>query len=166
MKKILAYIDQNGEVILMYLAALVLVCSVTLQMLSRAIMMPIPWTEELARYAFIWLTYFGIGFGIRNESHTRFEIFDNLMSPAVKAFLKIFYAVLGLIAWGIVFYASFDFLKLTSANRAPAMNITILTRNLAVVVGAIIVLIRLIQRLVLDISAFIQIVKERKEEKA
>ena len=162
----LDYIDRNGEVILMYLAAFVLICSVILQMLSRAVMMPIPWTEELARYAFIWLTYFGIGFGIRNESHTRFEIFDNFMSPAVKAFLKLFYTLLGLAAWGIVFYASFDFLKLTAANRAPALTITILTRNLAVVVGAVITLIRLIQRLVLDTSAFVKTVREEKEAKA
>lgn len=160
MKKVLLFIDHNFEIILMYLAAAFLISSVILQVVSRAVMMPISWTEELARYAFVWLTFFGIGFGVRYSLHTRFELFDHLMPQAAKDVLAIFYSVVGLAVWGLVLYVSVDFIKFTALTRAPALNTTILVRNLSVLIGGGITLIRLVQRLGLDIMHLIITVKD------
>ena len=44
--------------------------AVMIQVVNRFLVkISIPWTEELARYAFIWLSFIGVGIGVKRKSH-------------------------------------------------------------------------------------------------
>jgi TRAP-type C4-dicarboxylate transport system permease small subunit len=38
---------------------------------------PLIWTEELARYLLVWVTFLGINYGIRHRAHIEMEYFFN-----------------------------------------------------------------------------------------
>lgn len=58
-----------------------LVVCISLQILNRYVMkVPMLWTEEYARYAFVWLTMFGSAKAVREKSH----IFVDILEVVVK----------------------------------------------------------------------------------
>lgn len=49
---------------------LALLCVVVLQIIARSVLtISIPWTEELSRFLFIWLTYIGAAIAARKGSN-------------------------------------------------------------------------------------------------
>jgi TRAP-type C4-dicarboxylate transport system permease small subunit len=60
---------------------------ISLQIINRFVMqIPMPWTEEFAKYTFVWLAMFGSAKAIREKSH----IFVDILEVAVKG--KLAYA--------------------------------------------------------------------------
>ena len=49
---------------------------------------PLPWTEELARYAMIWMGLLAVSMGVRRESHLGLNIVANLLPAAVQKVLR------------------------------------------------------------------------------
>jgi TRAP-type C4-dicarboxylate transport system permease small subunit len=48
---------------------------------------PLIWTEELARYLQVWITFMGIGYGIRNKCHVEISLlYDKLPFTLQKIF--------------------------------------------------------------------------------
>jgi TRAP-type C4-dicarboxylate transport system permease small subunit len=45
---------------------------------------PSPWTEELARYLFIWISMIGAAYGVKQQSHFGFEMLVKKMSPRMQ----------------------------------------------------------------------------------
>jgi TRAP-type C4-dicarboxylate transport system permease small subunit len=144
-------LDKNTEIVLMYFAGSVLLASVFLQIVTRFLMTPFSWTEEVARVSFVWFTFFGISYGIRNNSHVRFDFLINRLSVSLQVIFNIFYDLVTLAIWGLILYICVDLISFTHANRAPALNVTISVRNLSVVAGGILCAIRLLQLLIMDI---------------
>lgn len=55
------------------------------------------WSEEVARYLFLWLSWIGASYAVRERAHFRVEIFANLMKGRVRQY----YDILIFIAWFI-----------------------------------------------------------------
>lgn len=47
----------------------------------------LPWPEELARFAFVWVVFAGMAIGIHRDNHLRIDILDQRVSPALRAAL-------------------------------------------------------------------------------
>lgn len=62
------------------------------QIVSRFGVIPIPldWTEELSRYAFIALVYISASLGIAHKRHVRVEIIENFVSPHIFKYMNLF----------------------------------------------------------------------------
>lgn len=62
------------------------------------------WSEELARYLFIWLTFVGTGIAVHRQSEMGIEFFTNLMSRDGRIVVKIgtTLLVMAFLAIGIV----------------------------------------------------------------
>ena len=61
-----------------------LVVCIGLQILNRYVMqIPMLWTEEYARYAFVWLTMFGSAKAVREKSHIFVDILDVLIKGKI-----------------------------------------------------------------------------------
>ena len=57
---------------------------ISLQILNRYVMkVPMLWTEEYARYAFVWLTMFGSAKAVREKSHIFVDILDVLIKGKI-----------------------------------------------------------------------------------
>ena len=51
---------------------------------------PLPWTEEVARFAFIWLSFIGISIAERTNVHFRITYFINKVPKKPKKFVWMF----------------------------------------------------------------------------
>ena len=92
---------------------LVVFCAVLLQVFMRFVFnSPLVWSEELARYLFIWVSLIGWVFAVRSGTHIRISIIaDNLPAKARKA-LGILNYLLTVIFSVILFYYGFIMLRI------------------------------------------------------
>ena len=47
------------------------------------------WSEELARYMFVWLVYFAVSFTARREKHIRIDAAINLYPKKIRPYIEI-----------------------------------------------------------------------------
>jgi TRAP-type C4-dicarboxylate transport system permease small subunit len=77
-KKIIRFLDKHLEEIFISLAMGYFVTVTVLQIIFRFILrIPASWTEETAKYAFIWMTFVGSSLGAKIQSHIRVDMFEN-----------------------------------------------------------------------------------------
>lgn len=78
--------------VLDYFAAflmLFLLCVVSFQVLNRfALHIPVGWTEEAARYCFVWLSLFGAVKALQTDNHITVDIFINNLSPKTSKIIN------------------------------------------------------------------------------
>ena len=76
--------------------------SATFQVLNRFILhLSAPWTEELCRYAFIWIAMIGIANGVKRGTHLNVNLIDGALSPRAKTILNV---VLDLVFFALMIY--------------------------------------------------------------
>jgi TRAP-type C4-dicarboxylate transport system permease small subunit len=83
------------------------------------------WSEELARYLFIWVIYFGLNLAIRDEMETKVEIIDQFAGEKGRIVLAILRYLITLVVLAACFVSSLQLVKvgmktLTSTLRIPA----------------------------------------------
>ena len=79
--------DALGFVEMAVLATAVLIMFVVIccQVLFRYVLhQPSPWTEELARYLFIWISMVGAAYGVNTQAHFGFDLLVKKMSPRMQ----------------------------------------------------------------------------------
>jgi TRAP-type transport system small permease protein len=88
---------------LLVLSVAILVVPVTLQIIARytALIPSYIWTEEMARFLFIWTIMIGAMIGVRESSHFEVDVWPDL-PPRFGAVIKIF-SRLGVLALAVVF---------------------------------------------------------------
>jgi TRAP-type transport system small permease protein len=79
------------------------VIPVSLQIFSRftALIPSYIWTEEMARFLFIWMIMIGAMIGVRESSHFEVDVWPRL-GPRAEALLKLF-AGLAILVFALVF---------------------------------------------------------------
>jgi len=95
-------LDKSLEILVMVVVA-VLVLDVLWQVFTRfVIKIPSIWTEEIARYSFIYMAMLGAAVGVRRAKHFGMTLFtDKLRGPLRRFYLK--YVVNGVILGCSVF---------------------------------------------------------------
>jgi len=88
---------------LMVLSVAILVIPVSLQIFSRytALIPSYIWTEEMARFLFIWTIMMGAMIGVRESTHFEVDVWPR-MSPRGEAFARLL-GRLGVLAAAIIF---------------------------------------------------------------
>jgi TRAP-type transport system small permease protein len=97
---------------LLVLSVAILVFPVTLQIISRytALIPSYIWTEEMARFLFIWTIMIGAMVGVRESSHFEVDVWPDL-SRRTEAAIRIL-ARLGVLALALVFvFAGTEFTR-------------------------------------------------------
>jgi TRAP-type C4-dicarboxylate transport system permease small subunit len=88
---------------LLALSVAILVIPVSLQIFSRytALIPSYIWTEEMARFLFIWTVMIGAMIGVRESTHFEVDVWPRL-SPRVEALVR-FMGRMGVLAAALVF---------------------------------------------------------------
>jgi len=102
---------------------------------------PLAWSEELARYLFVWISFLGSAVGVRMQVHLGIDLIDKILSPrgrkimtlAVNLLIQIFLVVV--IFWGI------RILKVIQFQKSASMGIPMTYPYMAVPVGSVLMLI-------------------------
>ncbi len=72
--RILRWLDEYAEEVLLFILSVIAVVIVFIQVFMRFVMgSSLAWSEELARYCFIWLVYIGISYGVKKQRHIKVD---------------------------------------------------------------------------------------------
>jgi len=108
---------------------------------------PLSWTEEVARYLMIWLTFFGGSIGVRRGAHVGVEIALRLLPKGYKKIGQMIGHIMGLIFILIIIIFGFKVVRMQilMGQTSPAIGIPIWWAYLGVPVGSIFMFIRMLQ---------------------
>ena len=84
---------------------------------------PLTWSEEAARYIFVYVSFIGISYAYRQKGHIRMEVVVNLFPQAVRRGLEVLInlGTIALFCYMIPF--SFRFIGIQAGVKATATHI-------------------------------------------
>ena len=84
---------------------------------------PLPWSEELARYCFVWIVFLGGAVGLSRGIHLGVDLIVNAMPAATRRAMDALTSTLIAIFAAIVIYASLPVLNMNMFQRSPALGV-------------------------------------------
>lgn len=118
MKKIAKILQKIEESILIVFFS-VMCIALTMQILFRYVFnAPIAFTEELSRYLQIWITFIGIGFGIKYNSHISLTLLKDKMSEKTANIVSLITYALIIVACILILRATPDYLVQQNKNSS------------------------------------------------
>jgi len=110
MKKILFRVYDHIEEYVFIFFFFIMAISMFLQVFSRIIMHSLYWTEEITRWAFIWIVFIGFSYVEKNDSAIRINVFVDVLPRKVKLVCELFTQLLitalllYMLYWSIQYY--------------------------------------------------------------
>lgn len=129
-----------------------MVLTVILQVLFRYVIgKPLQWTEELSRFLFVWLIMLEIGHCIPTGSHARVEVFVDMMPEKAKKCLCLVMRVLTLLLFIYLIPHAWQMTVAQHKVLSTALQIPFSFVYGSVLLGAILVVLHLVESFLLDI---------------
>lgn len=126
--------------ILFWIVALlfgVMTLVIFLQVIFRYILLaPLPWSEELARYLFIWITFLGGTLAARKGNHIGMEMLQNALPGRSKAISKFIASFLTSIFFAMTFIFSISVFQKMMIQTSPAMELPMGYPYLGIIIGS------------------------------
>ncbi|MEW6045332.1 MAG: TRAP transporter small permease subunit [Bacillota bacterium] len=72
--------------------------------LTRWARASLPWTEEVARYIFIWFMFLGAAAGFGDDSHTRLQFLEHYLGASAKRLVRVVLGASVLVFLGLQVY--------------------------------------------------------------
>lgn len=145
MKRLKTFLDDLEENLLCGILALMVII-IFLQVIMRYVFAnSLTWSEELARYLFIWLTWLGTGYAFKSNRHLRIEFLVDKLSVRVRYYLEFLILVLWLGFSVFLVYQGWIVTNLnwTRGQLSAAMQIPMALAYAAVPVGCLFMALRL-----------------------
>lgn len=102
--------DTFEEILGGILMAVIFLCA-TFPVLNRFMLhSSAPWTEELCRYAFIWVAFLGVANGVKRGTHLNVDLIDSVLPKKVKAVLDVVLDAAFLLLMAYMLKISIDYL--------------------------------------------------------
>ncbi len=102
---------------------------------------PLAWSEELARYLFVWISFLGSAVGVRMQVHLGIDLIDKILSPKGRRIMTLAVNLLIQIFLVVVIYWGIRILKVVQFQKSASMGIPMTYPYLAVPVGSGLMLI-------------------------
>lgn len=84
---------------------------------------PLAWTEELARYSLVWLTFLGAAYAMSLKAHIGVEFFVDRFSGIGKKILQTVATLISLIFFGLMIFSGYDLVSNTMEQTSPVLDI-------------------------------------------
>jgi TRAP-type C4-dicarboxylate transport system permease small subunit len=114
----LIFVLLTGTIIVMFI-------SVGLAVGSRYVVgRPLFWTEELARFALVWMTFLGSAVLLaKADGHIKFDLLQNLFGTRMNAVLGIMCSLIIAVTLGIILVGSILMIQTSGKHVSPALSI-------------------------------------------
>jgi TRAP-type C4-dicarboxylate transport system permease small subunit len=104
---------------------LVMFVSVLIQIFFRYVLRtPLTWTEEAARYSFIWTVLLGAAFAVRKKEHVVMDVLVKRFPIYLQRYISIALNVIILISLIYLWPVSWKFFYFMKNVSAPTLNIS------------------------------------------
>ncbi|HZG72376.1 MAG TPA: TRAP transporter small permease [Chondromyces sp.] len=149
---ILKWLDQHFEEYLLIVLSSFTVILIFTQVFMRYILGDsLTWSEEIARYAFIWMIYLGVSYGVKKNKHLGVDAFTMLFEKKGQLIVGMIANLSFLVFSLVITYYGFDIVMRVTRESA-AIQLPLEWVYAAPVVGMILTSIRLVQNIILDIK--------------
>jgi len=102
----------------------VMVVIIFLQIVSRVVVQSsFSWTEELARFLMIWLTFLGAAFSFQHGAHIGISMLTERLPKKVNAIITLIVGLLCTILFVILTVKGYELVGKSSGQTSPAMRI-------------------------------------------
>lgn len=106
------------------LMALILIVG-TIQVIMRYVFNnSLTWSEEVMRYAFIWMVYIGAATTARRRGHVRIELLDSALPGKIKVILHYFIDILVIAGLCVLVFAGIDLCRRNLTSMTSALVIS------------------------------------------
>ncbi|WP_121610687.1 TRAP transporter small permease [Mesobacillus foraminis] len=147
--KWLKWLDEHLEESILIVLSILTVVIVFTQVVMRYVLGgSLTWSEELARYLFIWMIYMGISYGVQKGKHLGVDAFPMMFEKKGKAVIEIIASLSFLLFAVVISYYVFD-ITLRVTRESAALELPMGWVYAAPVVGMGLTAVRLIQKIVL-----------------
>ncbi|MGE4485429.1 MAG: TRAP transporter small permease [Oscillospiraceae bacterium] len=151
MQKVLHFLDKNIEKIICVACLALMSIIIVAQVFFRYVLKnSISWSEEIARYLFIWLIYIGISYGVKMDRHISVDAVCAMLPEKVQRYFIFISDLLFLTFATAVIYYGIQVVGMinNSGQFSPASHIPMGIIYSSTVVGFSLVVVRLIQNLI------------------
>ena len=136
----------RGQVVLLGLWRLILVLGVVLlavlvattllQVLSRYVLRhPFDWTEEAARYIFVWVAMLGAGMAAKDRAHFFVDLLLERMPPTLRKYVTVFIGVVSSAFLLVISWAAVELAVSNGVQDSPVLTIPMSIPYFAIPVG-------------------------------
>jgi TRAP-type C4-dicarboxylate transport system permease small subunit len=153
MRKRLVYFYDHLEEIITGIFFTIMCIFIFLQIFTRYLLKnPLLYTEEVSRFAYVWVSFVGSSLAFKNREHIQVDFFINLLGPGVKRVIVIFADLVILVLLIYLFIWGVRYTEFTKMMLTPALEISYLVVNMALPVGLALSVLRVIKVLCEDIK--------------
>ena len=125
-------------IIISSVAVVVLTISALIQVLSRYLLSsPPPWTEELARFMFVWATFLGAAVALDKGLHASITVLEDKLPPRSRRVLKAITTLMVLALALLLCGESFKLCMSTMKRVSPVMKIPMAYINVSLTLSSI-----------------------------
>jgi TRAP-type C4-dicarboxylate transport system permease small subunit len=141
----------RGLVVLETFVAGSLLLIVFLVVLSQVVMrylfaQPNPWSEELSRFCFIWLSMLGASLAVERRSHFGFDQAVKRLCASRRRFARRLATIVVMMVSLLLVFPGLALVRLTIHQRSPALDLPMAWVYGAVPISGILMLIHLLCR--------------------
>lgn len=143
--KALRWLDRYFEEVILCTFTILMVVVLFMQIIFRNLTpINLTWSEELARYLFIWVIYIGVSYAVKKERHIRIDSLELVFKERGKLIMGTISNTVFLIFSLMVVYYGFG--TVFNINRAtPGLGISYGWVYASTLIGFLLTTIRLIQ---------------------
>ena len=109
---------------------------------------PLPWSEELARYCFVWIVFLGGAIGLSRGIHLGVDLFVNRLPDRLKPGLEALSNALIACFAGAVVYASYPVINMNMMQRSPALGVQMSWIYIAIPISMCLIILICTERIV------------------
>lgn len=148
-KKVIHFLDEHFEEYILIGMMVIMVILIFVQVVMRYVLgTSILWSEELARYLFIWITWLGAAFAVKENQLITVDVVKDRLPQPLKGYVEILAFIIFLIFNIVMLKLSADLLAtIYQRNQlTPAMRVPMWLAYSAVPVGWFMMTVRLVQQ--------------------
>jgi TRAP-type C4-dicarboxylate transport system permease small subunit len=137
-KEVRAVLEKFEKVlqwVLLFLFTVIIV-SLSLQIFYRYVLNhPLTWSEELARFSFMWMVFLGLGLAEKENLHIAVDYFVDRMPARIQKPLRVSVEIFSIVVLLFVGTYAIPFIFMQRFMRSVALNISMMYFSEAVPVG-------------------------------
>ena len=126
----------------------VMIAATFAQVVFRYLLLsPLPWSEELARYCFVWIVFLGATLGLERGVHIGVDILTILLPPRVQRWLTMLNEFVILAFVLVIIVASVAVVDANRLQFSPALGLQMAKIYLAIPLGMAVMALVLVRML-------------------
>jgi TRAP-type C4-dicarboxylate transport system permease small subunit len=135
----------KGEAGVLIGLVVVMTVVVFLQVVYRYVLtQPLHWSEELARYLFVWLSILGATLGLQKQGHFSLDLFFRMLPKQGQWLMRLLiHLLMGMVVLVLIVYG-ITLVQKTVLQESPAMGISMSWAYASLPVGAALMAIHLL----------------------